>query len=109
MARAATPFMVRLFFGVLKPKRQVLGSEFAGIIEGVGEGVTDWQPGMRVCGATDLNFGAHADYVIQSGEGTMVEVPDDVPMDSAAVLAFGGLTVLHFLRDVTQITTGNEF
>ena len=100
--------MVRLFFGIRKPKHQILGSEFAGTIEAVGTDVTDWKPGMRVCGATDLKFGAHAEYLIQPVTGTLVEIPDGIATESAAVLAFGGLTALHFLRDFDHVNPGEQ-
>ena len=106
--RAANPFMIRLFFGLRKPKFNILGSEFAGTIEATGAGVTTLQPGMRVCGVTDLTFGAHAEYVVQPSTGTIAEIPDGVEMESAAVLAFGGLTALHFLRDFDQVRPGER-
>ncbi len=106
--RAGNPFLIRLFFGLFKPKQHILGSEFAGIIEAVGEDVTDWQAGMRVCGITDLTFGAHAEYVVQPTSGTLVEIPQNIATESAAVLGFGGLTALHFLRDFDNVNTGEQ-
>ena len=38
--RAPHPFFSRLFTGLLRPKRPILGSELAGVVEAVGSGVT---------------------------------------------------------------------
>ena len=48
--RAAKPFIVRLFSGLLRPRLTVLGNEFAGDVEAVGSGVTSFEVGDRVFG-----------------------------------------------------------
>jgi len=54
---------IRLWFGVLKPRIRILGQEFAGEVEAVGEGVTSFTPGDRVCGTTGMGLGAYAEYL----------------------------------------------
>ncbi|MEZ4776205.1 MAG: alcohol dehydrogenase catalytic domain-containing protein [Bacteroidia bacterium] len=53
----------RLSFGWKKPKRNLLGSEFSGEIESVGENVTLFKPGDQVFGYTGMNMGTHAEYL----------------------------------------------
>ena len=43
-----TPYLLRLQAGLLKPKQQVLGSDFAGAVEAVGRDVTQFRPGDEV-------------------------------------------------------------
>jgi threonine dehydrogenase-like Zn-dependent dehydrogenase len=43
----ADPFIVRFFFGLCRPKRTILGADFAGEVEAVGPGVTSFKPGQR--------------------------------------------------------------
>src|SRR5690606_36358279 len=52
----------RLFMGVSKPRKTVLGAEFAGVVEAVGPGVTRFKTGDRVFGMHV--YGAHAEYKV---------------------------------------------
>src|ERR1700686_5373582 len=55
-----TSFLSRLVSGVRGPGQRILGTEFAGTVDGVGPGVTEFAVGDRVFGTTGLKFGAHA-------------------------------------------------
>jgi NADPH:quinone reductase-like Zn-dependent oxidoreductase len=62
-ARSAKPWINRLFAGLTRPRRTVLGNEFAGEVEAVGAGVTSFAVGERVFGWSPDRFGAHAEYL----------------------------------------------
>ena len=49
--RAANPFFMRLFTGLIRPRVTVLGNEFAGVVEAVGRGVTTFESAIG-CSAT---------------------------------------------------------
>lgn len=51
-ALRAHPFFVRPYSGLLRPKRKVLGLDFAGIVEAVSKDVTNFTQGDRVFGLT---------------------------------------------------------
>ena len=53
----------RLAFGFSKPKKNILGSEFAGEVEAVGAAVTRFKPGDQVFGYRGQSMGAYAEYV----------------------------------------------
>ena len=61
--RRANYFISRFFTGLLKPKRQVWGSEFAGVMEEVGADVSEFIIGDKVFGFDDLRGKAHAEYM----------------------------------------------
>ena len=82
----AHPGMMRLFTGLMRPKRQVLGMDFAGVIEAIGAGVTLFAPGQHVFGMLRLaELGAHAEYVCVPERGYIAEMPAGVSFDEAVV------------------------
>jgi NADPH:quinone reductase-like Zn-dependent oxidoreductase len=96
--RKADPFAVRLFFGLTKPKKQILGGVFSGEIEAIGKTVTQFNIGDSVFGATGMNFGAYAAYICLPENGILALKPQRLTHEEAAVIPFGATTALHFIR-----------
>jgi NADPH:quinone reductase-like Zn-dependent oxidoreductase len=60
----AHPFFMRLFYGLLRPKRTIFGLDFAGEVEAIGAEVRSFEPGDRVFGmCPSRSNGAQAEYV----------------------------------------------
>jgi NADPH:quinone reductase-like Zn-dependent oxidoreductase len=96
--RKADPFAVRLFFGLMKPKLNILGAVFSGDVESVGKDVKRFKVGDKVFGHTDMRFGAYAEYICLSEHGSLALKPDNLTHTEAAVIPFGGTTALHFIK-----------
>lgn len=96
--RKADPFAVRFFFGLLKPKLNILGSVFSGEVESVGSHVKLFKVGDQVFGHTDMRFGAYAEYICLPEDGSLALKPSNISHNEAAVIPFGGVTALHFLK-----------
>ncbi len=79
--------------GVLRPKDPLFGTDFAGIVEAVGENVTDLAPGDEVFGGRS---GAYAEYVVPK---CAVKKPANVTFEEAGTIGIAGLTALQGLRD----------
>jgi Alcohol dehydrogenase GroES-like domain len=73
--RGAEYFISRFFTGIFRPKaaRRVLGTEFAGEVESVGPGATEFEPGDRVFG---IRSGSNAEYVRVRESGVIAERRD---------------------------------
>jgi NADPH:quinone reductase-like Zn-dependent oxidoreductase len=107
-ARQGSPFAARLAFGLLKPKKSILGTEFAGEIEAVGRQVTRFKPGDRIFAATGADFGAHAEYICLPEDGALAIKPANMSFGEAAAICEGGLAALPFLRDKGRLQPGQQ-
>ncbi len=87
--RSAEYVVSRLFSGLFRPKRPVLGCEFAGEVAAVGAEVERFQVGDRVFGYDDGRFGAHAAYMTTPAYGAVALLPDGWSYTEAAPLTEG--------------------
>lgn len=93
--------------GVFAPRKKILGMDFAGTVEAVGEGVTDFKPGDELVGLTGSAFGAHAEYVALPKTAAMIKKPVGMSFEDAVALVFGGHTVSECIRKC-PIKPGDE-
>jgi NADPH:quinone reductase-like Zn-dependent oxidoreductase len=91
--------MARIALGFRKPKRPILGSDLAGVIEAVGKDVKLFRKGDQVFGTPGINVrGCYADYVCMPEDGVLAIKPANMTYEEAAAVFFGASTALHFLR-----------
>lgn len=81
----AHPFFARAMTGLIRPKMSVLGMDFAGKIDLLGDGVTGFDVGDRVFGISPDVFGAHAEYLCVPAGGAIAHLPGSVPYHDAVV------------------------
>lgn len=106
--RQGSPFLVRLIYGLRKPRIKILGAEIAGVVEAVGKDVTLFKIGDPVFGLTSANLGGYAEYLCVAETSTIVAKPEAMPYADAAGVTDGGATALTFLRDVAHLQPGQK-
>jgi NADPH:quinone reductase-like Zn-dependent oxidoreductase len=99
-----TPWFLRLFTGIRKPKSVRLGADVAGTIVGLGKGVTEFQLGDEVFGTAD---GALGEYVCGS-VSALVGKPANLGSEECAAVPIAALTALQALRDKGRIKPGDH-
>ncbi len=85
--RAAKPFITRFFTGLVRPRAQILGSEFAGEIVAAGNGVSGFAVGDEVFGVNAVRFGAHAEYVCMGQGDPLAHKPTVMTFEQAVLRA----------------------
>jgi NADPH:quinone reductase-like Zn-dependent oxidoreductase len=99
---------MRLQFGFLKPNTPILGIEFAGEIEAVGQDVTRFGVGDQVYGTPEPELGAHAQYICIPEDGVLTKKPANMTYEEAATITLAGHTALYFIRDQGKIQAGQR-
>ena len=81
------------------------GMEGAGVVEAVGPGVSDLEPGQRVAYAGSP-IGAYADRRTMPAE-KLVPLPDSIPSETAAAMMLKGMTAQYLLRQTYKVQPGD--
>lgn len=93
--------LLRLIFGITRPRQEIPGVEFSGIVEEVGADVQSFKKGDEVYGTTTgLKKGAYAEYVCIPEKwkwGVIAHKPKELSLAEAAVLPVGAMTALELL------------
>jgi NADPH:quinone reductase-like Zn-dependent oxidoreductase len=100
----ATWLAVRLYQGLLHPKRKVLGHDLSGTVEAVGPGVTRFQPGDELFGESP-DAGTFAELACVP-EATLAHLPEGLTHEQAAAVPTAALTALQGLRDKARLRPG---
>ena len=101
----ADPFLVRLRFGLRRPRRPMIaGCDVAGVVESVGERVTRFAPGDRVFGEVGFT-GGFAEFAAGPVD-KLAMMPADCTFEQAAAIPVSGVTALRAIRDAGRVGPG---
>lgn len=94
------PYLMRAFAGFPKPNLPVTGTDFAGIVDKVGDAVTGFKVGDRVWGFADNGCGTHAEFVCFSTQRAILHIPDGVGFAEIVACAEAAHYAINFLNKV---------
>jgi NADPH:quinone reductase-like Zn-dependent oxidoreductase len=98
------PYIMRLGYGLRRPRQGIRGSDVAGTVEEIGKKVTQHRLGDEVFGWCT---GAFAEYVSVS-ENSLVPKPLGITFEQAAGVPMAGCVALQALRDIGKARPGDK-
>ena len=99
------PYIIRLFFGLRRPRKSIAGQDVAGRVEAVGRNVSGFRPGDAVYG--QVGGGTFAEYVLASPD-RLAPMPENLTFAEAAAVPDSATTALQGLRDVGGLEAGQR-
>ncbi len=105
--RSGTPALTRAASGLVRPRVQILGTEFAGVVAATGPRATGFAVGDRVFGYVEGRFGAHAELLALPCSASVAHVPDGVGLEAAAAATEGAHYALAMAR-VARVRAGQQ-
>ena len=103
------PYILRLAFGLRRPRTPVRGTDVAGVVEAVGRDVTDLQPGEEVFGSswtgTLSTRGTFAELTAVPAS-SLIPKPEGLSFEEAAASVMSGLTALAAMGTLGKVTPG---
>lgn len=101
------PYIMRAFAGFPKPTKPVTGTDFAGVVDKVGEGVTQFKVGDRVWGLQDNGAGTHGEYACISVKTAIMKIPEGIGFAEIVACAEAAHYAYNFLNKV-KLEPGNH-
>lgn len=98
------PYLMRLGYGLTKPRHGHLGYDIAGFVADVGPKVTHFTVRDPVFGA---GKGTFAEYAVAK-EDELVAKPDRLTFEEAAAIPMAGLVALQALVDIAEVQHGHH-
>jgi NADPH:quinone reductase-like Zn-dependent oxidoreductase len=100
-----SPYVMRLMVGLGSPNDNMMGVDFAGVVESIGPDVTRFKPGDEVFGGRG---GAFADYIKMPETRGVTHKPDNITFEQAAAVPIAAVSALQALRDSGEVKTGQN-
>jgi len=98
--RAPEYFIIRFFNGLFRPRKQIMGNEFAGVVEAAGKDVSTFKKGDRVFGLSTVNFGAHEEYLCVPEKGPVAAMPANASFEEAAAVCDGLMLAKNYVEEI---------
>ncbi len=102
------PFVIRLFYGLKKPKINIPGVDISGKVEALGSNVNSFKVGDEIyCDLSECGFGGFAEYVCVP-EKVLSKKPSNISFNDAAALPHASLLALQGLVEKGKVKSGQS-
>ena len=108
IGRTGQPLFTRLFSGLTKPRKNILGMELAGEIEAIGGNVNQFREGQQIFGITGTSLGSNAEYKSLTEDAAIIKKPVNLTLEESVAVIEGGLTALNFLKNKGNLRSGQK-
>lgn len=95
----AKPFIMRFVLGLFKPRKIILGTDFAGKVEAIGKNVKSFGVDDKVFGFADIGLESQAEY-LTIAEENLFPVPENIDYKQAAASLEGAHYAYTFIHKV---------
>jgi len=96
----AQPFVSRFFSGLLKPKFNILGNEFAGEIVDIGNRIIKYKTGDKIFGLRGVRLGCHAQYLVLKEDATIELMPENTTYIDCGGICEGAFYALNYMNAI---------
>ncbi|MEN2281627.1 NAD(P)-dependent alcohol dehydrogenase [Algoriphagus sp. SE2] len=100
------PFIMKVMLGFPKPRKIILGTDFAGEVIETGKNVTSFKKGDRVFSFLDMGLESQSELV-SIKENSLLNIPENIDFKQAAASLEGAHYAYSFIHYVA-IQPGNE-
>lgn len=95
----AKPFIMRFVLGLFKPRKIILGTDFAGEVVTIGKSIKSFNVGDKVFGFNDTGSESQAEYITTTLEN-IFPIPEDIDYRQAAASLEGAHYAYSFIHKV---------
>lgn len=104
----AKPFIMHFVLGLFRPKKIILGTDFAGEVVEAGKNVEDFKVKDRVFGFRDTGLESQAEYIVIDPEKVPLQhIPENIDFKEAAASMEGAHYAYSFIHK-TKIEPGQR-
>lgn len=94
------PFIMHFVLGLLKPRKVILGTDFAGEVVAVGKNIHSFKVNQRVFGFTDLGLESQSEYIALAPKDNILTIPDSIDYKQAVASLEGAHYAYTFIHKV---------
>ena len=99
----AKPFIMRFVLGLLRPRKTILGTDFAGEVITTGKNINSFNVGDKVFGFTDTGAESQAEY-LTTAEESVFPIPENIDYKQAAASLEGAHYAYSFIHKVNIVS-----
>ena len=101
------PFIMHLMLGLTKPRKIVLGTDFAGVVVATGKDIDSFQVNQRVFGFTDMGLESQAEFMALKPKDNLIVIPEQIDF-AQAVASLEGAHYAHSFILKSGIHSGQK-